>query len=128
MIGCVLIDATPDTVRFTATFQDKVALVAFINASINDLRHYIVNISNYGTDLESLQALRKVIFNQRLDDGLIMMPRQMFNQMGVVAGAWIKNGFEHVEPDSDFVFEADKATVYAVRAMFDECQKMELPQ
>lgn len=128
MVDCVLIDATPDTVRFTAKFDDKKALVAFINASINDLRKYVVNISNYGTDLETLQTIRKIIFNQRKDDGFILMPRDLFDQMGIVAGAWIRNGFEHVEPDSDFVFEADKATVYAVRAMFEECQKMELPQ
>lgn len=128
MADFVLIDATPETVRFTAKFDGKKSLVAFINASINDLRKYVVNISNYGTDLETLQTIRKVIFRQRHDDGLIVMPRPLFDQMGIVAGAWIRNGFEHVEPDSDFIFEADKATVYAIRAMFDDCIKMESSQ
>lgn len=114
-------ERSEDTVYFDASAQDKAALLAFIEASIDDFDTYTVNISNFGTSMENLQAMHTVISEQSGNDEPVEMSAHLFGQMGIVAGAWKTYGFEHVLPEDHDKLDADKDTVYAVRDMFDEC-------
>ncbi len=114
-------ERSEDTVYFDASAQDKTALLAFIEASIDDFDTYTVDISNFGTSMENLQAMHSVISEQSGNDEPVEMSTYLFGQMGTVANAWKTNGFEHAFPEDHDKLDADKDTVYAVHDMFYDC-------
>lgn len=108
-------------VYLEASVEDKTALLAFIEASIRDFNTYTINICNFGTSMNNLEQMLHVVSGQFEDDRSMKMSVHLFGQMGCVAKAWKRYGFEHVFPENHYKLEADKDTVYALSEIFDEC-------
>ena len=117
---------TNDIIYFDANAAERSALLLFIEASIRDFDTNTIDISNFGTSKKTLEDMHRVISNQLGNKKLVKMSNYLFDQMGLVAGAWISCGFENVLCEDQNTLEADKDTAYAVRGMFNECFKYTL--
>lgn len=121
MLLLKLNEMSDETVCFDASTEDKIALLAFIEASIEDLECDVVEIGTLSNvRKEEFEEMHRIISEQSGHDLSVKMPRDMFGKMGIVAGIWKRHGFEQVFPEDHDVLRADKDTVYAVHNMFCE--------
>ncbi len=110
-----------DIVYFEATIPDKLALLQFIDASINDIDRHRVEMSCMGASQDVLEEIRTVIVEQSSNDKSIAMRRGLFSDMGSAARAWKTYGFDLAEPDEYVDIGVSKETIDTVLAMHAEC-------
>jgi hypothetical protein len=112
-------EMSDDMARFDASDEDKRALLAFIETSVDDLKTDVIGIGIHSNvRKEEFGEMHSIISGQLGNDQPVEMPRVLFGKMGIVAGTWKRYGFEHVFPENHEVLKVDKDTVYAVHDMF----------
>lgn len=114
-------EISDDMVFFDATVDDKNALLAFLDASLDDIDLNRVEMGNVGANQPTLEAIREAISTQLDSNGPVTMSRSQFGYMGMAAKAWKTHGFDLAQPEEYDGLGVSKNTVETVIAMHAEC-------